>query len=154
MKQLEYFDIRDKNGDITGEVKERSLVHQDGDLHGTVHIWVVRKTTTGYDVLLQKRSATKDSFPECYDISSAGHVEAGLRTHNIYSPWPEEMNRQITGRIAAYNFAPTEKSKESSASLFSFIIPLSVTLLMTYLILFLCSFMCMSVHRKILKSRL
>lgn len=36
-----------------------------------------------------------------------GHVEAGLRTHNIYSPWPEEMNRQITGRIASYHFAPT-----------------------------------------------
>ena len=40
-----------------------------------------------------------------------GHVEAGLRTHNIYSPWPEEMNRQITGRIATYNFAPTPLSK-------------------------------------------
>ena len=39
-----------------------------------------------------------------------GHVEAGLRTHNIYSPWPEEMNRQITGRIATYNFSPTPLS--------------------------------------------
>lgn len=78
MKQAEYFDIRDENGKITGEVKERSLVHQDGDLHGTVHIWVVRKTKKGYDVLLQKRSAEKDSFPGCYDISSAGHVEAGF----------------------------------------------------------------------------
>ena len=42
-----------------------------------------------------------------------GHVEAGLRTHNIYSPWPEEMNRQITGRIATYNFAPTKLSEEN-----------------------------------------
>ena len=42
-----------------------------------------------------------------------GHVEAGLRTHNIYSPWPEEMNRQITGRIATYNFAPTSLSREN-----------------------------------------
>ena len=42
-----------------------------------------------------------------------GHVEAGLRTHNIYSPWPEEMNRQITGRIAEYNFAPTQLSREN-----------------------------------------
>ena len=40
-----------------------------------------------------------------------GHVEAGLRTHNIYSPWPEEMNRQITGRIATYNFSPTPLSE-------------------------------------------
>lgn len=42
-----------------------------------------------------------------------GHVEAGLRTYNIYSPWPEEINRQITGRIAKYNFAPTLLSKEN-----------------------------------------
>jgi UDP-N-acetylglucosamine 2-epimerase (non-hydrolysing) len=42
-----------------------------------------------------------------------GHVEAGLRTHNIYSPWPEEMNRQITGRIATYHFAPTPLSKQN-----------------------------------------
>ena len=42
-----------------------------------------------------------------------GHVEAGLRTHNIYSPWPEEMNRQITGRIANYNFAPTPLSEKN-----------------------------------------
>ena len=42
-----------------------------------------------------------------------GHVEAGLRTHNIYSPWPEEMNRQITGRIATYDFAPTPLSEKN-----------------------------------------
>ena len=42
-----------------------------------------------------------------------GHVEAGLRTHNIYSPWPEEMNRQITGRIATYYFAPTPLSRQN-----------------------------------------
>ncbi len=46
-----------------------------------------------------------------YQQIPVGHVEAGLRTHNIYSPWPEEMNRQITSRIAAYNFAPTLLSK-------------------------------------------
>ena len=42
-----------------------------------------------------------------------GHVEAGLRTHNIYSPWPEEMNRQITGRIATFDFAPTPRSRQN-----------------------------------------
>jgi UDP-N-acetylglucosamine 2-epimerase (non-hydrolysing) len=42
-----------------------------------------------------------------------GHVEAGLRTHNLYSPWPEEMNRQVTGRIAAYDFAPTVLSRQN-----------------------------------------
>lgn len=45
-----------------------------------------------------------------YQQIPVGHVEAGLRTHNIYSPWPEEMNRQMTGRIATYNFSPTPLS--------------------------------------------
>ena len=76
-KKLEFFDLLDENGKKTGRIKERSLVHEDGDAHATVHIWVVRKTENGYDVLLQKRSANKDSFPGCYDISSAGHVAAG-----------------------------------------------------------------------------
>lgn len=48
-----------------------------------------------------------------YQQIPVGHVEAGLRTHNIYSPWPEEMNRQITGRIAEFDFAPTPLSKKN-----------------------------------------
>lgn len=48
-----------------------------------------------------------------YQQIPVGHVEAGLRTHNIYSPWPEEMNRQITGRIATFDFAPTTLSKQN-----------------------------------------
>ena len=48
-----------------------------------------------------------------YQQIAVGHVEAGLRTDNIYSPWPEELNRQITGRIASYHFAPTALSKEN-----------------------------------------
>lgn len=48
-----------------------------------------------------------------YQQIPVGHVEAGLRTHNIYSPWPEEMNRQITGRVATYDFAPTPLSEKN-----------------------------------------
>lgn len=48
-----------------------------------------------------------------YQQIPVGHVEAGLRTHNIYSPWPEEMNRQITGRVAEYHFAPTQSSHDN-----------------------------------------
>lgn len=48
-----------------------------------------------------------------YQQIPVAHIEAGLRTHNIYSPWPEEMNRQITSRISAYNLAPTPLSKEN-----------------------------------------
>ncbi len=52
-------------------------------------------------------TSTAAALAAFYQQIPVGHVEAGLRTHNIYSPWPEEMNRQITGRIATYNFAPT-----------------------------------------------
>ena len=48
-----------------------------------------------------------------YQQIPVGHVEAGLRTRNIYSPWPEEVNRQITARIAAWHFAPTEQSRRN-----------------------------------------
>ena len=51
-----------------------------------------------------------------YQQIPVGHVEAGLRTHNIYSPWPEEINRQLTGRIATYHFAPTILSKQNLLS--------------------------------------
>ena len=54
------------------------MVHEDGSLHPTVHTWIVRSNDkSGYDLLLQKRSECKDSNPGCWDISSAGHVEAG-----------------------------------------------------------------------------
>ena len=52
-------------------------------------------------------TSTASALAAFYQQIPVGHVEAGLRTHDIYSPWPEEMNRQITGRIATYNFSPT-----------------------------------------------
>lgn len=58
-------------------------------------------------------TSTAAALAAFYRQIPVGHVEAGLRTHNIYSPWPEEMNRQITGRIAAYDFAPTPLSREN-----------------------------------------
>lgn len=58
-------------------------------------------------------TSTAAALAAFYQQIPVGHVEAGLRTHNIYSPWPEEMNRQITGRIATYNFAPTPLSREN-----------------------------------------
>ena len=88
-----------------------------------------------YDVTARVLTGMRDVFKECkpdvvlvhgdtttstaaalaafYQQIPVGHVEAGLRTHNIYSPWPEEMNRQITGRIATYNFSPTPLSKKN-----------------------------------------
>lgn len=58
-------------------------------------------------------TSTAAALAAFYQQIPVGHVEAGLRTYNIYSPWPEEMNRQITSRIAKYNFAPTSLSKEN-----------------------------------------
>lgn len=88
-----------------------------------------------YDVTARVLTGMRDVFKECvpdvvlvhgdtttstaaalaafYQQIPVGHVEAGLRTHNIYSPWPEEMNRQITGRIASYNFSPTPLSESN-----------------------------------------
>lgn len=58
-------------------------------------------------------TSTAAALASFYAQIPVGHVEAGLRTHNIYSPWPEEMNRQVTGRIATYNFAPTHLSEKN-----------------------------------------
>ena len=88
-----------------------------------------------YDVTARVLTGMRDVFKECkpdvvlvhgdtttstaaalaafYQQIPVGHVEAGLRTYNIYSPWPEEMNRQLTGRIATYHFAPTPLSREN-----------------------------------------
>ena len=58
-------------------------------------------------------TSTAAALAAFYQQIPVGHVEAGLRTHNILSPWPEEMNRQITGRIASYHFAPTTLSRQN-----------------------------------------
>ena len=58
-------------------------------------------------------TSTAAALAAFYKQIPVGHIEAGLRTHNIYSPWPEEMNRQITGRIAEYDFAPTPLSRKN-----------------------------------------
>jgi 8-oxo-dGTP diphosphatase len=77
-KPMEMFDVIDENGVPTGFIKERGVVHREGALHATSHIWIARKNeNSGYDILLQKRSTCKDSHPGCYDISSAGHIGAG-----------------------------------------------------------------------------
>ena len=71
---------------------------------------------TNPDVVLvhgDTTTSTAAALAAFYQQIPVGHVEAGLRTHNIYSPWPEEMNRQITGRIAEYDFAPTPLSREN-----------------------------------------
>ena len=73
----EIFDIVDENGNPIGETVSRAKAHEDGIRHRTAHIWVVREVNGEAEVLLQKRSFNKDSFPGKYDTSSAGHIQAG-----------------------------------------------------------------------------
>lgn len=107
---LEIFDIKPDN--------DLNIMKQGQDLYD-----VTARVLTGMrDVLKESKpdvvlvhgdttTSTAAALAAFYQQIPVGHVEAGLRTHNIYSPWPEEMNRQITGRIAEYDFAPTPLSR-------------------------------------------
>ena len=74
---MEILDICDEQGRPTGQVVERALAHRDGILHRTAHVWIVRRAEGRWQILLQKRSLNKESFPGMYDTSSAGHIPAG-----------------------------------------------------------------------------
>lgn len=75
---MEYFDIVDEQGNPTGQTVERKQAHRNNILHRTAHVWIVRHHGNSIQILLQKRCMEKDSFPGCYDISSAGHIPAGV----------------------------------------------------------------------------
>ena len=74
---MEFLDIVDEDGAPTGETVSREVAHAEGIRHRTAHVWIIRRGKTGYEILLQKRSREKDSFPGMYDTSSAGHISAG-----------------------------------------------------------------------------
>ena len=74
---MEIFDVIDKDGNPTGETVTRERAHAEGIPHRTAHIWILRKKEGRIQVLLQKRSKNKDSFPGMFDTSSAGHIQAG-----------------------------------------------------------------------------
>ena len=77
MNALEYLDIVDESGRPTGKTVSRREAHQSGILHRTAHVWVVRERNGRTEILLQKRSEEKESFPGMFDTSSAGHIPAG-----------------------------------------------------------------------------
>lgn len=74
----EWLDIVDEKGIPTGETVERTVAHREGIRHRSSHVWLFRLKENRVQILLQKRSPGKDSFPGCYDISSAGHIPAGV----------------------------------------------------------------------------
>ena len=74
---MEFLDIVDESGQPTGETISRQEAHSRGILHRTAHVWVIRETSGRTEILLQKRSEEKESFPGMFDTSSAGHIPAG-----------------------------------------------------------------------------
>jgi len=121
---------------VTGQHREMlDQVLRIFEVKPDVDLNIMRQGQDLYDVTAQVLTGMREVFKGCrpdvvlvhgdtttsaaaalaafYQQIPVGHVEAGLRTRNIYSPWPEEMNRQITGRIATYNFAPTPLSKQN-----------------------------------------
>ena len=121
--------VTGQHGEMLDQVLTIFDVKPDYDLN------IMKQGQDLYDVTARVLTGMRDVFKECkpdvvlvhgdtttstaaalaafYQQIPVGHVEAGLRTHNIYSPWPEEMNRQITGRIATYDFAPTPLSEKN-----------------------------------------
>ena len=73
----EFLDVRNPDGTVTGETVEKKLAHATGVLHGASHIWIWRVKDGKLEIMLQHRAPTKSSFPDCFDISAAGHLTAG-----------------------------------------------------------------------------
>ena len=74
---MELFDVIDSKGNPTGQIVSREKAHAEGIPHRTAHIWIIREKEGRVQILLQKRSQNKDSFPGKFDTSSAGHIQAG-----------------------------------------------------------------------------
>ena len=121
---------------VTGQHREMlDQVLKIFDIKPDYDLNIMKQGQDLYDVTARVLTGMRDVFKECkpdvvlvhgdtttstaaalaafYQQIPVGHVEAGLRTHDIYSPWPEEMNRQITGRIATYNYSPTPLSERN-----------------------------------------
>ena len=106
---MEYFDILDENGNKTGETKLREQVHSDGDWHKAVHIWIINDKN---ELLLQKRSPDKDSNPNMWDISSAGHLSAGDGSlEGAVREFTEELGIDVTKEQFEYLFTIKKSSK-------------------------------------------
>lgn len=100
---MELLDIVDENGTPVGKTVERRIAHQQGIRHRTSHVWIVRKHCGKIQLLLQKRSGNKDSFPGCYDISSAGHIPSGENfTESALRELEEELGVQAAAEELVY----------------------------------------------------
>ena len=100
---MEYLDIVTEDGTPTGKKVDRNRAHSDGILHRTAHVWVVRNINGRYEIMLQKRSMNKDSFPGKYDTSSAGHMPAGSEyVESAIRELDEELGIEATSNQLHY----------------------------------------------------
>ena len=100
---MEYLDIVDENGIPTGKVISRDEAHKEGIMHRTAHVWITRRIDGRSEVLLQKRSMNKESFPGMYDTSSAGHIPAGAEPlPSALRELSEELGIQATPEQLRY----------------------------------------------------
>ena len=99
---MELFDVIDSKGNPTGQIVSREKAHAEGIPHRTAHIWIIREKEGRVQILLQKRSQNKDSFPGKFDTSSAGHIQAGDETIGICTSGTEGRtgNQCSTGTAA------------------------------------------------------
>ena len=100
---MEYIDVCDENGQPTGRITDRDSAHRAGILHRTSHVWVIKEDNRQYQVLLQKRSCEKESFPGMYDVSSAGHIPAGSEPlESVIREMSEEIGIAATSDQLAF----------------------------------------------------
>ncbi len=110
---MEYLDIVDELGNPTGEIVERNEAHHKGVRHRTSHVWLLRKHHQQIEVLLQKRSLNKDSYPGCYDISSAGHIPAGS-SYEISAIRELKEELGVDGKVEDLHFIGTTFSNSKN----------------------------------------
>ena len=117
---MEYFDIVAEDGTPTGKTIDRDTAHSEGILHRTAHVWVVRNINGRYEIMLQKRSMNKDSFPGKYDTSSAGHMPAGSEyVESAIRELDEELGIEATSDQLHYaGMFRTQYEKEFHGRLF------------------------------------
>ena len=106
---MEYIDIFDENNNPIGKIKEKQQAHEDGNFHRTAHVWIINDKN---ELLLQKRSASKKSHPNCWDISGAGHIRAGESvTEGAIRELEEELGVETTEKDL--NYIATIKSTKN-----------------------------------------
>lgn len=99
---MEYLDILDENGNLTGKFKEKNAIYNDGDWHRSVHIWILNSKN---EILVQKRHPKKETFPNLWAISVAGHVISGENSiEAAIREVKEEINNDIEESDLTYLF--------------------------------------------------